>query len=277
MKKYNSVKFIDSLHSYLDKKRAERNLKNVIKLYILKYFPILLLFLTQNILFILIFGALWWVFVTMFFDHRDITQFNPIIRIWFGVPGSGKTTMAAWLSRQSMLDNYRVLSNVSIKGAYKLNDNDLGTYDMSFGGQGCHVIIDEAMVKGLYNREFKAFAKSNKPLYFSEHRHMNNMVDVFSQGYDIDLNVKQRAGNRGLFHISKSFPNFVCYRRIKKIFFIKKDDKQFIDGYSYIGLPRFVYAPSVWGMFDTNDLSDCPTMLKEWELWPFDDDEPLGV
>ena len=144
---------------------------------------------------------------------------------------------------------------------------------MSFGGVGCHTIIDEALVKGLYNRHFKDFAKSNKPLYFSEHRHMNNMVDIFSQGYDIDLNVKQRAGDRGLFHLSK-FPikGFITYRRIKKIFFIRKEDKQFLDGFQYIGLPRVLYCRSVWDTFDTNDMTDCPKEQKQWEKWNFDEE-----
>ena len=260
---------IDSVKNHLFSKRSRAEKKVIFKLYALKYIPIVLIFLLlSNVLYAVLFSALWWLLITVFFDHRDIQFFNPIIRIWFGVPGSGKTTMASWIARESMKHHYKVLSNFNLKGAYKLEDNDLGTYDMSFGGEGAHVIIDEALVKGLYNRNFKEFAKSGKPLYFSEHRHMNNMVDVFSQGYDIDLNVKQRAGNRGLFHLSRlPIKGFVMYRRIAKIFFIKKEDKQFIDGYQYIGLPRIVYTRSVWDMFDTHDMSDCPKLQKEWQLW----------
>lgn len=273
------VKFIDSVIDRLNTKRKKEDKKTLLKIYAVKYIPLFFMFiLNMNFIIKLLLMFLWWVGVTVFYDHRDIMIFNPIIRIWFGVPGSGKTTMASWIAKQSMKHHYKVLSNFALKGAYKLDDDDLGKYDMSFNGEGCHTIIDEALVKGLYNRNFKEFAKSGKPLYFSEHRHMDNMVDVFSQGYDIDLNVKQRAGQRGLFHLSRlGIKGFVMYRRIKKVFFIKKDDKQFIDGFQYAGLPRICYVKSVWDMFDTKDMTDCPKEQKVWQLWEFDDNEPLGV
>lgn len=273
------VEFIDTIKEHLENKRKKADKIILLKIYALKYIPIFFIFILNfNFLIKCLLIVSWWIGVTIFYDHRELKIFNPIIRIWFGVPGSGKTTMASWISKQSMRNGYRVLSNVSIKGAFKLDEEDLGKYDMSFGGEGCHTIIDEALVKGLYNRHFKEFSKSDKPLYFSEHRHMNNMVDVFSQGYDIDLNVKQRAGSRGLFHLQKiGLKGFVMYRRIKKVLFIKKDDKQMIDGFEYAGLPRIVYTKSVWHMFDTKDMTDCPKLQKVWELWNFDDSEPLGV
>lgn len=267
------IKIINSLLDYVESKRKHSNKKYTLKVYAIKYIPIIfLLNINLNLLFKLLFIVLWWVVATVFFDHRIIRNFNPVIRIWFGVPGSGKTSIAAWLSRESIKNHYRVLSNVQIKGTYKLDEADLGNVDMSFDDEGCHVIYDEATINGLDNRGFKQFSKTNKPLYFSIHRHMNNMVDVFSQGYDIDLKIKDRAGEKGLFHLSK-FPikGFVQYRRIGKIFFIKKDDKQFIDGFKYAGLPRICYVKSVWNDFDTIDKSMCPTVQKEWELWSFED------
>lgn len=273
------IQFIDIIKEHLENLHNRYNRKVLLKIWSIKYIPIALILLFNfNLLIKLGFILLWWVAITVLIDHKDLLIFTPIIRIWFGVPGSGKTSVAAWLSRNSIKNNYRVLSNVPIKDTYRLDDNDLGLYDTSFGGEGAHVIIDEALVKGLYNRQFKDFAKSNKPLYFSEHRHMNNLVDIFSQGYDIDLNVKQRAGSRGLFHLQKiGIKGFIMYRRISKVLFIKKDDKQMIDGFEYSGLPRIVYTKSVWNTFDTHDMTDCPKLQKDWELWHFDDDEPLGV
>lgn len=97
---------------------------------------------------------------------------------------------------------------------------------------------------------------------------MNNRVDVFSQGYDIDLKVKDRAEENGLFHLIRSpIRGFVIYKCISKIMFIKKDDRQFIDGFKYKGLPRICYTRSVWDSFDTLDLSLCPTKQKEWKQW----------
>ncbi len=57
------------------------------------------------------------------------------------------------------------------------------------------------------------------------------------------------------------------YRRIGKVFFIKKEDKQFIDGFKYSGLPRILYTKSVWNSFDTLDMSLCPKLQKEWKEW----------
>lgn len=274
-----NVQFVDSIKQHLDFKRKKADRITLFKIYAFKYIPIIVLFILNfNLLIKLFLIFVWWCVVTIFYDHRDINIFNPIIRIWFGVPGSGKTTMASWIARESMRHHYKVLSNFALKGAYRLDDDDLGKYDMSFDGQGCHTIIDEALVKGLYNRQYKEFAKSGKPLYFSEHRHMDNMVDIFSQGYDIDLNVKQRAGTRGLFHLTRlPIKGYVMYRRIKKVLYIKKDDKQMIDGFEYSGLPRICRVKSVWHMFDSKDITDCPKLQKKWELWNFDDDEPLGV
>ena len=256
------------LNHYNDKIKCNEK-KYATFILLLKIIPILLsFFIIKNIFLFLIFAIAWFLVISIFFDHRDLYIFKPIIRIWFGVPGSGKSTIGAMLSRNSNNKGIKVLSNVPIKNTFKLEDTDLGTYDMSFEGHGCHVILDEALVKGFYNREFKAFAKSNKPLYSSEHRHMNNQVDVFSQGYDIDLNIKQRAGENGLFHLSKlPLKGFLMYRRIKKIFFIKKEDKQFLDGFKYKGLPRIIYCKKVWQDFDTNDMTDCPKEQKHWELW----------
>lgn len=272
MKKNKTVEFVDSVKSYLDKKRKSADFKSHLKLYALKYIPILIMLISGgNFILTLIKCAIYWVIITMFFDHRNITDFSPTIRVWFGVPGSGKTSVAAWLTRNSIKHHYKVVSNVNIKGAYKLDENDLGTYDMSFGGDGCHVIYDEATINGMDGRQFKSFVNTNKPLYFSLHRHMNNRVDVFSQGYDIDKRIRDRTSSNGLFYLKRiPIKGFVMYRAIKKVLFIRKEDKQMIDGFSFYGLPRFCYTKSVWNSFDTLDMSLCPKEQKEWELWDND-------
>lgn len=273
MKNDKNFKILNSCDERLNKKRNKANTIQNIKIYSLKYIPIvfILIFSNMNFLIKLLLCFLYWCFITMFFDHRVITVFTPTIRIWFGVPGSGKTSVGAWLSRNSIRNHYKVLSNVQIKGTYKLDEEDLGKYDMSFGGDGCHVIYDEATINGMDGREFKSFAKTTKPLYFSIHRHMTNMVDVFSQGYDIDKRIRDRTASNGLFYLKKiPFKGFVMYRKIKKVLFIKKDDKQMIDGFEFFGLPRFCYTKSVWDSFDTLDMSLCPKEQKQWELWSFE-------
>lgn len=261
------IKFIDSNILNLDKKRDKIYKHSKRNLLMLKYLPIFIGFFAFNFLVWLLFAVLWWLIITMFFDHRFITEFSPTIRVWFGVPGSGKTTMASYVTKHSLKNGYNVLSNVEIQGAYKLDIDDLGKYDTSFNGDGAHIVIDEASIN-FDNRNFKSFANSTKPLYFSLHRHMNNRVDVFSQGYDIDKRIRDRIGNNGMFHLRKlGIPYFIMYRRINKILFIKKEDKQLIDGFEFKGLPRFVFTPPLWKMFDTVDDSLCPKVNKVWEKW----------
>lgn len=262
-KQRRDVALVDSAERQLYKVRASWNRKYKFKVLSVKYIPFaLLLYFGQWI-----YAALWWLLCTMFYDHRKIYGFRPEVRVWFGVPGSGKTSMAALLSRFSQKEHVKVLSNFELKGAYKVQAVDLGVFDMSFDGDGCHCILDEAS-SDFDNRNFKNFAKSEAKDYFSFHRHQNNMVDVFSQGYDIDKRIRDRTASSGLFHLKKfPIPGFVFYRQIRKILFIKKDDKQIVDGFQYMGLPRFIYSRSVWFDFDTLDLTHCPKIQKEWQLW----------
>lgn len=262
-KNRSAVEFKDSNKDNVSRSRSLFNRKYTFKVLLLIYLPFVLFLLRGRFLL----SILWWFIATVFFDHRKIFGFSPVVRIWFGVPGSGKTSMAALLSKYSQGLKLKVLSNFELKGAYKVTANDLGVYDMSFDGDGCHCILDEAS-SDFDNRNFKSFAQSFGKDYFSFHRHQNNMVDVFSQGYDIDKRIRDRACSSGLFHLKK-FPikGFVFYRQIKKVLFIKKDDKQMIDGFSYRGLPKVIYSRKVWNDFDTLDLSHCPKTKKHWICW----------
>lgn len=261
------IKCSDSNDFNRDRYRSAQSRKLNIKCFVGKWLPIYLCVSYIPGLIGIICAIVWGIFFTCFLDHREIYKFSPTIRIWFGIPGSGKTSMAALLTRASSKLGYNVLSNVDIKGAYKVSASDLGVVDMSFEGDGAHVILDEASLE-FDNRNFKEFAKSDKGNYFALHRHMNNRVDVFSQGYDIDKRIRDRASSSGLFHLRRFFiPGFVSYRKIDKVLFIRKEDKQMIDGFKFRGFPRFVYSRSVWDSFDTLDMSLCPKLKKEWKKW----------
>lgn len=266
-KKEKEVEYLSSDDVNFDKVRSSKLRWYRIKHFALKWGVIYLSLSYIPGLLGVILAIVYGILYTMFFDHKLIYEFKPTIRIWFGIPGSGKTSMAALLTRMSNKLGYNVLSNVDITGAYKLNASDLGVYDMSFDGDGAHVILDEGSLE-FDNRNFKEFAKSDKTSYFALHRHMNNRVDVFSQGYDIDKRIRDRASSSGLFHLRRTFlPGFVSYRRIDKVLFIRKEDRQMIDGFKFKGLPRFVYSRSVWNSFDTLDMSLCPKAKKKWEKW----------
>lgn len=91
--KDKKIQIFDSIKLHLNKNRSQAKMISHIKLYLLKYCPLLLILcFNLNFFLKLILCALWWVVITMFFDHRVITDFTPTIRIWFGVPGAGKTS-----------------------------------------------------------------------------------------------------------------------------------------------------------------------------------------
>ena len=267
-KNWQKVKIVNACNENLKKihnryyKHYKRNV------FLIRYLPIGILFLLDfNIILKVIFGCLWFIFSTIFFDHRTIVLFTPTIREWFGVPGSGKTSVAAWLTAHSLSARYNVVSNVEIKGAYRIENDELGVYDMSFNGDGCHLIWDEAGID-FDNRNYKAFSKTEKPKYFATHRHMINRVDVFSQAVDVDKKIRDRVEQNGMYHLLPlNIKGFVMYRKIKKIIIINKDDKQIIDGFDYKGLPRICFTMPVWDSFNTFDMSVCPTLQKKWEKW----------
>lgn len=262
------IEYVDSMRNNTRNKRERIFRAYKAKILVFKFLPPILLFIfNKNLLLNIIISGLYVVLYTIFFDHLDIFSFSPGLHVWFGVPGAGKTTMAALLCRESIKQEYKVLSNVALKGSYKVEVSDLGKYDMSFNGSGCHTILDEASL-AFDNRNYMNFIKTAAPSYFSLVRHMFNRADLFSQGYDIDKRIRDRVAESGLHYLKRSiFKGFVYYRQISKVMIIEKEGKQMIDGFEFRGLPRFVYCRSVWDSFDTYDLNLCPKEQKDWELW----------
>lgn len=184
-----------------------------------------------------------------------------ILSIYFGVPGAGKTTFAAWLAKRDLKKGFKVWSNVPITGTLKLSPKeDIGTYMISNG----RVIIDEAGIE-YNNRDFKEFSK--KQLYFYKfHRHYELAVDVFSQGYD-DMDKKIRTLAQRLYVVKRSiFPWFIKRKQIKKRVGINDMTKDIIDEYYFVPLStKYIFAPVLWKMFNT--ISRDPFPEKVWEKW----------
>ena len=184
-----------------------------------------------------------------------------IVSIYFGVPGSGKTTFAAWLTRHDLRRGGKVWSNVPITGAYKLEPKDDIGKHMICGGR---VIIDEAGLE-YNNRDFKEFSK-NSLYFYKYHRHYECAVDIFSQGYN-DMDKKLRDLAQRLYVVRKSIlPWFVYRRRIRKKVGINEYTKEIIDDYEFVPWSRkYIFCPPLWKMFNT--ISRKPLEEKEWERW----------
>ena len=184
-----------------------------------------------------------------------------IISIYFGVPGSGKTTFAAWLVKKDLKRGGKVWSNVPITGAYQLNPvEDIGKH-MIYDGR---IIIDEAGIE-YNNRDWKDFSK-NSLYFYKYHRHYETAIDVFSQGYN-DADKKIRDLAQRLYVVRKSLlPWFVYRRRIRKKVGINELTKEIIDEYEFVPWSRrYIFCPPLWKMFNTLSRKQFPD--KEWQTW----------
>lgn len=109
-----------------------------------------------------------------------------MVKLFFGLPGSGKTTIMASIAHRELscpakLRRYKhVYGNVRmcIPG-YTYIDNDcIGRYDLS----DALILIDEATLFA-DSRSYKDFSK-DKIAYFLEHRHFNVDIFLFTQQWD---------------------------------------------------------------------------------------------
>lgn len=185
-----------------------------------------------------------------------------VLSVYFGVPGSGKTTFAAWLAKRDLKRGLTVWSNVPITGTRKLDcKEDIGQYMICNG----RVIIDEAGIE-YNNRNFKSNFTDKQLYFFKYHRHYELAVDVFSQGYD-DMDKKIRTLAQRLYVVKKSIIPFFIYRqRIGKRVGVNDLTKEICDEYFFVPFGRrYIFSPVLWKMFNT--ISREPFPDKEWELW----------
>lgn len=193
---------------------------------------------------------------------------NNILSIYFGVPGAGKTTMAAWLSRRDLRHRMRVLSNVPIVGTERISPNDdIGHYDIS----DCRLIIDEAAIE--YNsRNFAKFPQSAQ-LFYRFHRHYGVAVDVFSQSWD-SVDKVLRSLSQRMYVLHKSLiPFCVAYKRIGMRVDISKSagsdtgEGQIIDRYFWVPFSyRLIFSPPLWKLFNSYDAPALPKRpFPKWE------------
>lgn len=212
------------------------------------------------------------------------------LNVYFGVPGSGKTTFAAWLTKRATHKTlfYRlfcekyptiytgfliqlglikmpvpVFSNVPITGAFQLDvKRDVGIYHM----ENAKVIIDEAGIE-YNNRNFKALP-AEQIYWYKYHRHYRCSVDVFSQSHE-DMDITLRRLAQKYYVVKKSIlPHFVVVKRIKRRVGIDDATHQIVDEY-YWGIPivetRWIYSRPLWKLF--NSYSSKRLTSKVWQEW----------
>lgn len=210
------------------------------------------------------------------------------LSIYFGLPGSGKTTYAAWLVKKQQKkinkkekklnkiknkeskyakklkkwieENKNIYSNIEIKNAYKVERSDIGKYDIING----RLIIDEVGIE-YNNRQFNSFPKAAIS-YFKLHRHYKTDVDVFSQSHeDCDITLRRLA--QKYYVMTKSIiPGFITKREIGRRIGINELTHQIEDRFYWklFGI-RFIYCPPLWKYFDTEEAPKLEH--KKWQKW----------
>lgn len=165
----------------------------------------------------------------------------------------------------------RVLSNVFIDGACRLEFSDIGTVSI----KNSLIILDEAAMH-VSNRDFKSLDKAfEKYLYILGHD-KNDMIFI-SQSDDIDKKIVDRCEK--VYFIKKLGMNFsIAIQFMRQIVFSPVDGK-FHFGFrmpngieKFLGLLfpslgyfKFFYRPKYYKMFNSYMSFDLPE--KEFERW----------
>lgn len=104
------------------------------------------------------------------------------VKLFFGLPGCGKTTILAQMACQAVkCRRYaHVYTNVrmTVPGVVYIDNDCIGRYDLS----DCLLLIDEATLFA-DNRSHKEFGK-DKISFFLLHRHYNTDIVLFTQQWD---------------------------------------------------------------------------------------------
>lgn len=212
------------------------------------------------------------------FNESDMLMF-------FGLPGSGKSTVCADIVRQCFFAKKKsnklipsdcdIYCNFPVIGANTLNRDDIGITDFRSSGDHALLLLDEASTvyfkRNAMSKDPKSKFRDEENAFHSMHRHYKTMEVFFSQSWDgVDLRLREL--NTGLYYVEPSrIRPFIKIRKIVKIFKIN-EDSQPVDGYDFEKWSsRYVYAPAAWYLFDTYHAPDLPRKVAS--AW-YPDQEP---
>lgn len=187
------------------------------------------------------------------------------IYTFFGVPGSGKTTFAAAITKKALKRKIPVYSNVPIKGAIQVTRDQIGHYNLPCGDKECILIVDEAGID-FNNRDFKNNFDKQALAWWKLHRHYRCKVFIYSQSYE-DMDKKLRDLTQQFFLVKGSLIPFT--RLAVPIRFkvgINELTNDITDMYYFDPFPvslftsTRIFCPVYWKMFDSWDAPSLPDL-----------------
>lgn len=161
-----------------------------------------------------------------------------MITVYFGSPGSGKTTLAVRELKMNQSRYARTFCNFGCKCA---TVDDISLFGLGEWTLPMHsfLSIDEAGIE-YNNRKFKSLSQDTIK-WFKLHRHYKVDISVWSQSWDdMDITIRRLADR--LFYIRKLGP-FSILRRVHKRVTVDKQSQQIIDGYRMVSMIWLLLKP----------------------------------
>lgn len=161
-----------------------------------------------------------------------------MIAVYFGSPGSGKTTLACRELLRAQKQYRFTFANFGCKCAEfdDISLSDLGKWTFP---RDSYIAIDEAGIE-YNNRKFKSLSQDTIK-WFKLHRHYGCDISVWSQSWeDMDVTLRRLADR--LYYVRKIGP-FTMVRRVYKKVTVDKQTEQIIDGYKMTSMVFFLLKP----------------------------------
>lgn len=196
-----------------------------------------------------------------------------MIRVFFGNPGCGKTTLSCKNMLQALNTGYKhAYANFShtVPSAHVQPLDGLG--DWSFPPSS-FIAIDEAGIE-YNNRAYKSLPKATIA-WFKKHRHFRCDIDVFSQAWDdMDITIRRLADQ--LWCMYRIGPWTLC-RRVYKRVSVDKTTKQIIDAYEMPSMLWLLvwFLQLGWPFSKKFTLTFRPFYYKYFDSWEVDQSIPL--